>query len=134
MPFASAKCGKSKKMPKEQYLQRNGSSANFRTEISSWRQVRIPNIFAEVATCRGCNPCNYNLGHDKFSSTEQFVDPLNKDHPRFDEVKDIKLRLLDRSIQSEGKTEPKELTIGKAVEEVKLTQIFICDFFILLNI
>ena len=65
---------------------------------------------------------------------EHFVDPLNKDHPRFDEVKDIKLRLLDRSIQSEGKTEPKELTIGKAVEEVKLTQIFICDFFILLNI
>ncbi|CAG8478924.1 2281_t:CDS:10 [Paraglomus brasilianum] len=48
---------------------------------------------------------------------EHFVDPLNKDHPRFDEVKDIKLRLLDRSIQSEGKTEPKELTIGKAVEE-----------------
>ena len=50
---------------------------------------------------------------------EHFVDSRNKDHPRFDEVKDIKLRLLDRSIQSEGKTEPKELTIGKAVEEVK---------------
>ncbi|CAG8547522.1 2645_t:CDS:10 [Paraglomus occultum] len=48
---------------------------------------------------------------------EHFVDPLSKDHPRFDEVKDIKLRLLDSSIQSEGKTEPKELTIGKAVEE-----------------
>ncbi|CAG8446133.1 12093_t:CDS:10 [Dentiscutata heterogama] len=48
---------------------------------------------------------------------EHYVDPNNKKHARFDEVKDIKLSLLPRHIQSEGKTVPIELPIGEAVEK-----------------
>ncbi|CAG8433277.1 4158_t:CDS:10 [Diversispora eburnea] len=48
---------------------------------------------------------------------EHYVDPNNKDHPRFDEVKDIKLHLLPQNIQVEGKTNPIEISIGEAVEK-----------------
>ncbi|CAG8655128.1 3110_t:CDS:2, partial [Scutellospora calospora] len=48
---------------------------------------------------------------------EHYVDPNNKKHDRFDEVKDVKLSLLPRYIQSEGKTVPIELPIGEAVEK-----------------
>ncbi|CAG8460229.1 156_t:CDS:2 [Racocetra fulgida] len=51
------------------------------------------------------------------SEIEHYVDPNNKKHIRFDEVKDVKLSLLPRHIQSEGKTIPIELTIGEAVEK-----------------
>ena len=50
---------------------------------------------------------------------EHFVDPNNKEHPRFNEVKDYKLRLLSRGTQAEGKTEPIEITVGEALEKVK---------------
>ncbi|GAA5882585.1 hypothetical protein JCM16303_002058 [Sporobolomyces ruberrimus] len=46
---------------------------------------------------------------------EHFVDPLDKDHERFDQVKDIKLRLLPKDVQSEGRTDLSEVTIGEAV-------------------
>ena len=46
---------------------------------------------------------------------EHFVDPLDKSHPKFDEVKDIKLSFLPRSIQESGSTEPIVETIGNAV-------------------
>lgn len=46
---------------------------------------------------------------------EHFVDPLNKTHPRFDEVKNIKLRFLPREVQQSGSTEPIETTIEDAV-------------------
>ncbi|KAG9295467.1 hypothetical protein G9A89_013496 [Geosiphon pyriformis] len=48
---------------------------------------------------------------------EHFVDPLKKDHSRFNEISDVKLRLLPQSIQSQGKTEPIELSIGEAVHQ-----------------
>ncbi|CAJ0836239.1 17911_t:CDS:10, partial [Entrophospora sp. SA101] len=48
---------------------------------------------------------------------EHYVDPDKKDHARFDEVKDIKLRLLPQSIQEEGKLEPVEMSIGEAVNK-----------------
>jgi glycyl-tRNA synthetase len=51
---------------------------------------------------------------------EHYVDPNNKKHSRFDEVKDIKLRLLPRYIQAEGKTESIEITIGEAIKKVSL--------------
>ncbi|CAG8720523.1 297_t:CDS:2, partial [Ambispora leptoticha] len=38
-------------------------------------------------------------------------------HPRFNEVKDIRLRLLSQAIQAEGKTQPIELSIGDAVDQ-----------------
>ena len=46
---------------------------------------------------------------------EHFVDPLDKSHPKFDEVKDIKLAFLPRDIQESGSTEPIYETIGAAV-------------------
>lgn len=49
---------------------------------------------------------------------EHFVDPLDKDHDRFDQVKDIKLRLLPKDVQSEGRTDISEITIGEAVASV----------------
>lgn len=47
---------------------------------------------------------------------EHYVDPEGgKKHPRFDEVKDIELVLLDRKVQLEGRTETKKMPIGEAV-------------------
>lgn len=48
---------------------------------------------------------------------EHFVDPENKSHERFDEVRDIKLTLLDRHIQEAGKSTTTEMTVGEAVEK-----------------
>lgn len=47
---------------------------------------------------------------------EHYVDPEGgKKHPRFDEVKDIELALLNRKVQLEGRTEIEKMKIGKAV-------------------
>lgn len=46
---------------------------------------------------------------------EHFVDPLDKSHPKFIEVKDIKLSFLPREIQESGSTEPIVETLEKAV-------------------
>ena len=47
---------------------------------------------------------------------EHFVDPEGgKKHPRFAEVKDTKMTLLNRKVQLEGSTKADELTIGEAV-------------------
>lgn len=48
---------------------------------------------------------------------EHFVDPQGgKKHPRFDEVKDVELSLLNRETQLSGKTDVERVPIGKAVE------------------
>lgn len=47
---------------------------------------------------------------------EHFVDPTaGKRHPRFSEVKDVELVLLDRKVQLEGRTDVRRITIGEAV-------------------
>ena len=47
---------------------------------------------------------------------EHFVDPEGgKKHPRFKEVKDIELVLLNRKVQLEGRSDVEKMTIGKAV-------------------
>lgn len=47
---------------------------------------------------------------------EHFVDPkAGKRHPRFSEVKDVELVLLDRKVQLEGRTDVRRITIGEAV-------------------
>ena len=47
---------------------------------------------------------------------EHFVDPKGgKKHPRFSEVKDVELVLLDRKVQLEGRTDVRRITIGEAV-------------------
>ncbi|GEQ69644.1 hypothetical protein JCM33374_g3317 [Metschnikowia sp. JCM 33374] len=47
---------------------------------------------------------------------EHFVDPDNKKHPRFAEVKDLKLRFLPKDVQESGSNELIEKTVGEAVE------------------
>ncbi|KAI0440439.1 glycyl-tRNA synthetase [Xylaria telfairii] len=48
---------------------------------------------------------------------EHFVDPDGgKKHPRFKEVKDVELVLLNRETQLSGKTHVQKVTIGQAVE------------------
>jgi len=48
---------------------------------------------------------------------EHFVDPEGgKKHPRFDEVKDVELVLLNRKVQLEGRTDVEKMAIGEAVE------------------
>ncbi|KAL9023677.1 MAG: hypothetical protein Q9196_007049 [Gyalolechia fulgens] len=48
---------------------------------------------------------------------EHYVDPEGgKKHPRFSEVADVKLNLLDRNVQLSGHTETTTMTIGEAVK------------------
>lgn len=47
---------------------------------------------------------------------EHYVDPEGgKKHPRFHEVKDVTIGLLDRKVQLSGRTEVTQMTIGEAV-------------------
>lgn len=48
---------------------------------------------------------------------EHFVDPDDKKHERFNEVRDVKLTLLDRHIQEAGKSTTTEITVGEAVDQ-----------------
>lgn len=50
------------------------------------------------------------------AEVEHFVDPQGgKKHPRFSEVKDVELVLLNRNVQLEGRTDVEKMAIGKAV-------------------
>ncbi|KAJ2743708.1 Glycine--tRNA ligase 1, mitochondrial [Coemansia sp. BCRC 34301] len=49
------------------------------------------------------------------AEVEHYVDPNNKDHPRFDEVAHVKLPLLPSQTQLDGKTAPIMMSIGEAV-------------------
>lgn len=46
---------------------------------------------------------------------EHFVDPENKSHPKFQDVKDVKLRFLPKDMQEAGSSELIEKTVGEAV-------------------
>ena len=46
---------------------------------------------------------------------EHFVDPNDKSHKRFQDIKDIKLKFLPREVQQSGSTVPLEKTVGEAV-------------------
>jgi glycyl-tRNA synthetase len=48
---------------------------------------------------------------------EHFVDPEDKRHQRFQEVRDVRLVLLDRHVQESGSSEVTELSVGEAVEK-----------------
>ena len=48
---------------------------------------------------------------------EHYVDPLDKRHARFGEVREVKLMLLPKDVQSEGRTELREMSIGDAVAQ-----------------
>lgn len=46
---------------------------------------------------------------------EHFVDPTDKAHKRFEEIKNTKLKFLPREVQHAGSTVPIETTVGEAV-------------------
>lgn len=49
---------------------------------------------------------------------EHYVDPQGgKEHPRFNDVKDVELPLLNKEIQLAGKTDVQKVTIGEAVAD-----------------
>ncbi len=48
---------------------------------------------------------------------EHYVDPEDKSHERFNEVRDIELELLDRHVQVAGSSKTTRLTVGEAVEK-----------------
>ncbi|KZT70552.1 glycyl-tRNA synthetase [Daedalea quercina L-15889] len=48
---------------------------------------------------------------------EHFVDPDDKSHPNFDEVRDVELDLLDRHTQESGSTKVTRTTVGAAVDQ-----------------
>ncbi|EJT51731.1 glycine-tRNA ligase [Trichosporon asahii var. asahii CBS 8904] len=48
---------------------------------------------------------------------EHYVDPLDKRHARFNEVRDVVLALLPKDVQQEGRTELTRMTVGDAVEK-----------------
>ncbi|THH03777.1 hypothetical protein EW145_g6017 [Phellinidium pouzarii] len=47
---------------------------------------------------------------------EHYVDPEDKTHERFDEVRDVWLALLDRDVQTSGRSEVRDMTVGAAVD------------------
>lgn len=48
------------------------------------------------------------------AEAEIFIDPRDKTHPRFDEVKDVRMKFYSQAAQERG--EPEEMTFGEAVE------------------
>ena len=49
---------------------------------------------------------------------EHFVDPLNKDHPKFDNVRDLELTLFSGCSQMDG-VAAKKVPVGQAVDTVR---------------
>ena len=48
------------------------------------------------------------------AEAEIFIDPRDKTHPKFDQIKDISMRFYSQAAQEKG--EPEEMTFGEAVE------------------
>ena len=48
---------------------------------------------------------------------EHYVDPEDKKHERFNEVRDVKLVLLDRHVQEAGQSTTMSITVGQAVDK-----------------
>ncbi|KAI0001165.1 glycyl-tRNA synthetase [Russula vinacea] len=46
---------------------------------------------------------------------EHYVDPEDKRHERFDEVREVVLDLLDRNVQTSGSTKTSKISVGEAV-------------------
>ncbi|CUM66680.1 uncharacterized protein PRCAT00004356001 [Priceomyces carsonii] len=46
---------------------------------------------------------------------EHYVDPEDKTHSKFDDIKDIKLKFLPKNVQESGSNELVEMTVGEAV-------------------
>ena len=51
------------------------------------------------------------------ADTEHYVDPEDRKHEKFAEVRDVPLALLDRHLQASCRTEITTMTVGEAVEK-----------------
>lgn len=65
----------------------------------------------------------------RMAEIEHFVDPDNKNHVKFASVRHVKVPLLSRQTQQDGKTIPETMTIGDAVDS-KLVDNETLGFFI----
>jgi len=48
---------------------------------------------------------------------EHYVDPADKSHARFNEVRDVEIVLLDRHVQEAGSSDTRKMTVGAAVDQ-----------------
>lgn len=94
VPFASAQIGRS-----------------FRNEIAPRQGLLRVRCILRLTARRGADSCR----EFTMAEIEHYVDPLDKSHPRFSEVKDTKLMLLPKDVQLSGKTDLTEMSVADAV-------------------
>lgn len=96
-----------------------GQFLNFK-KLLDYNQGSMPVASASIGKCyrNEISPRTGLLRVREFllAEIEHYVDPEKKQHPRFGEVSDIVLPLLDRETQLSGKTAARQVTIGRAVE------------------
>lgn len=63
---------------------------------------------------------------------EHFLDPIDKSHPKFNDVKNIEITLYSACQQMNGE-EANRVKIGEAVESVKIILIFLFSYFLIKN-
>ncbi|RUS34181.1 glycyl-tRNA synthetase [Jimgerdemannia flammicorona] len=111
MPFASASIGRSFRneiSPRSGLLRVRYVSIAFNTCIPNELVICLTILFAHSFA-------SHSNSEFTMAEIEHFVDPLNKDHVRFDDVKDVVLNLLPASVQQAGKTDITPMTIDEAV-------------------
>ncbi|KAI9886522.1 MAG: Glycine--tRNA ligase 1, mitochondrial [Watsoniomyces obsoletus] len=104
------------------YLRPETAQGQFLTfqKLLEFNQQSMPFAAASIGKCfrNEISPRSGLLRVREFvlAEIEHFVDPEGgKKHPRFDEVKDIQLTLLNRDVQLEGRTQAETVAIGQAV-------------------
>jgi glycyl-tRNA synthetase len=98
-----------------------GQFLNFK-KLLDYKQGGMPFASASIGKCyrNEISPRSGLLRVREFllAEIEHYVDPEKKQHPRFHEVSDIVLPLLDRETQLSGQTVPQSITISQAVESL----------------
>jgi glycyl-tRNA synthetase len=98
-----------------------GQFLNFK-KLLDYKQGGMPFASASIGKCyrNEISPRSGLLRVREFllAEIEHSVDPEKKQHPRFHEVSDIVLPLLDRETQLSGQTVPQSITISQAVESM----------------
>ncbi|KAI9807374.1 MAG: Glycine--tRNA ligase 1, mitochondrial [Piccolia ochrophora] len=104
------------------YLRPETAQGQFLTfqKLLEFNQQSMPFAAASIGKCfrNEISPRAGLLRVREFmlAEIEHFVDPEGgKRHSRFEEVKDVELTLLNRSVQLEGRSDVEKMPIGKAV-------------------
>lgn len=84
-------------------------------------EMRLPRdrVFCEFGELQSGVRSRLQLIFSEFTMAEieHYVDPLDKKHTRFNEVKDVKLMLLPKDVQMDGRTDLRQMTVGDAVAQ-----------------